>query len=65
MRTLKKLVAFGCSEADRIELKRVSTSLEVAESDVARAALRAGLRVVGDVGIRPIVEKAKPSAHVG
>ena len=45
--------ALRCTPADRDELRRVSQSLSIAESAVARAALRAGLRVIGNQGIQP------------
>jgi hypothetical protein len=46
-------VAFRCRPEDRAELKRISESLAVTESDVARAAFREGLKLVSNRGIQP------------
>ena len=55
-----ELIAFRCKREDRAELQRLSKSLTLSESDVARVALRVGLKLVSEHGIQP-----KPEAHPG
>ena len=45
-------IAFRCKSEDRAELKRVSETMDLAESDVARLALRGGLKQIAEHGLR-------------
>jgi len=49
---LTETLAFRCKPTDRATVRAVSKSLSLAESDVARAALREGLKIIGARGIQ-------------
>jgi hypothetical protein len=53
MEKFDDLVTFRCKREDRAKLKKVSESLSLVESDVARVAFRRGLEILRSQGVRP------------
>jgi hypothetical protein len=59
MEKFQDQINFRCKAEDRAELKRVSDSLGLAESDVARVAFKVGLKGIRENGLRPVREETR------
>lgn len=57
MEKFDDLVTFRCKREDRAELRKLSESLSLVESDVARAAFRRGLEIFRNTGVQPRRER--------
>ena len=64
---LTETILLRVTARERAEVKRISESLGVAESVVARAALRIGLEIIAKDGLQPVFnyEGAKAAQSLG